>query len=60
MIEKVQYCVINSECEGPSKLVDTCYGFTGGDKWRCIKCDSYVVFRANQYPYKPEPLLARV
>jgi len=52
--EKVDHCIMNKDCSGPSKLVDTCYGFTNGDKWCCEKCDSYCVVRANVIPSKPK------
>lgn len=53
-METLDYCVMSKECPGPSKLVDTCYGFTGGDKWRCTKCQSYVVVGAQVTPSRPK------
>lgn len=53
-METVNYCVMSKDCPGPSKLVDTCYGFTGGDKWVCKKCGSYCVVGAQTVPSKPE------
>ena len=35
---------------GQMKLVETAYGFTGGDKWVCINCKGYIVMRPNEVP----------
>lgn len=56
--EAVDYCVTSVDCSGPSRLVDTCYGFTGGDKWRCIQCKGYCVVRPYVVPSKPVPVAA--
>ncbi len=53
MADTVRFCVMDAKCEGPSHLVDTCYGFTGGDKWRCEKCGSYAVLLSQSWPSRP-------
>jgi hypothetical protein len=36
------------------RLVETAYGFTGGDKWQCRACEGYVVTRPEMVPL-PQP-----
>lgn len=53
-IETLPFCVVKAKCPGPSKLVATCYGFTGGDKWSCTACKGYCVVRAQAIPTRPQ------
>jgi hypothetical protein len=53
MADRVSFCVMSPTCPGPSILVDTCYGFTGGDAWACQTCGSYCVTRSQEMPQRP-------
>lgn len=55
LTDRVPYCIIKAGCLGPSFLVGTCYGFTGGDKWRCQSCEGYCVVRPNVVPDRIYP-----
>lgn len=38
--------------KGEMRLIQTAYGFTGGDKWACAVCEGFVVTRPEQLPTK--------
>jgi hypothetical protein len=56
LTDRVAFCVVKRNCNGPSILIATDYSKgqrgrgAGGDKWECRHCQGSVVLPAGEIP----------